>query len=79
MKNPPILISILGFFAALAGFGFLFFGLRVLGSTGSVPSVTCRSSSMSGCGVGWRSPPGSSGSSPPAGSGRSSRGHASSR
>jgi hypothetical protein len=31
MKNPPILISILGFFAALAGFGFLFFGLRVLG------------------------------------------------
>ena len=31
MKNPPILISILGFFAALAGFGALFFGLRVLG------------------------------------------------
>jgi hypothetical protein len=31
MKNPPILISVLGFFAALAGFGFLFFGLRVLG------------------------------------------------
>jgi hypothetical protein len=31
MKNPPILISILGFFAALAGFGYLFFGLRVLG------------------------------------------------
>ena len=31
MKNPPILISIIGFFAALAGFGFLFFGLRVLG------------------------------------------------
>jgi hypothetical protein len=31
MKNPPILISVLGFFAALAGFGYLFFGLRVLG------------------------------------------------
>ena len=31
MKNPPILISVLGFFAALAGLGFLFFGLRVLG------------------------------------------------
>ncbi len=31
MKNPPILISVIGFFAALAGFGFLFFGLRVLG------------------------------------------------
>jgi predicted flap endonuclease-1-like 5' DNA nuclease len=31
MKNPPILVAVLGFFAALAGFGFLFFGLRVLG------------------------------------------------
>ena len=31
MKNPPILIAIIGFFAALAGFGFLFFGLRVIG------------------------------------------------
>jgi hypothetical protein len=31
MKNPPILISVIGFFAALAGFGYLFFGLRVLG------------------------------------------------
>ena len=31
MKNPPILISIIGFFAALAGFGFLFCGLRALG------------------------------------------------
>ncbi len=31
MKNPPILVSIIGFFAALAGFGYLFFGLRVLG------------------------------------------------
>jgi len=31
VKNPPILISVLGFFAALAGFSFLFFGFRVLG------------------------------------------------
>ena len=31
MRNPPILISVLGFFSALAGFGYLFFGLRVLG------------------------------------------------
>ena len=31
MKNPPILIAVLGFFGALAGFGFLFFGLRALG------------------------------------------------
>ena len=31
MKNPPILIAVIGFFAALAGFGLLFFGLRVLG------------------------------------------------
>ncbi len=31
MKNPPILISVLGFFAALAGFAWLFLGLRILG------------------------------------------------
>ena len=31
MKNPPILRSVLGFFGVLAGFGYLFFGLRVLG------------------------------------------------
>ena len=31
MKNPPILISVIGFFAAMAGFGWLFFGLRLLG------------------------------------------------
>ena len=31
MRNPPVLISVIGFFAALAGFGFLFYGLRVLG------------------------------------------------
>ena len=31
MKNPPILIAVLGFFAAVAGFGWLFLGLRILG------------------------------------------------
>jgi cytochrome c oxidase subunit IV len=31
MRNPPILISVIGFFALLAGFGFLFVGLRALG------------------------------------------------
>ena len=31
MRNPPILISVLGFFAALAGFAWLFVGLRILG------------------------------------------------
>ena len=31
MKNPPILISVLGFFAGLAGVSFLIFGFRVLG------------------------------------------------
>jgi len=31
MRNPPILVSVIGFFALLAGFGYLFFGLRVLG------------------------------------------------
>jgi len=31
VRNPPILVSVLGFFAALAGVSFVFFGLRVLG------------------------------------------------
>jgi hypothetical protein len=31
VKNPPILISVIGFFGALAGFGWLFVGLRILG------------------------------------------------
>jgi hypothetical protein len=31
MKNPPILISVIGFFAALAGFSWLFLGFRLLG------------------------------------------------
>jgi uncharacterized membrane protein (DUF2068 family) len=44
MRNPPILISVIGFFGALAGFAFLFFGLRVLGfdwfgAFGDLPAV----------------------------------------
>jgi len=31
MKNPPILISVLGFFGALAGFAWLILGIRLLG------------------------------------------------
>jgi cytochrome c oxidase subunit IV len=31
MKNPPILIAVIGFFAALAGFAWLFIGLRMIG------------------------------------------------
>src|SRR3954454_16470219 len=31
MSNPPILISVLGFFGALAGFYWLYLGLRLLG------------------------------------------------
>jgi cytochrome c oxidase subunit IV len=31
MRNPPVLISVIGFFAAIAGFAFLFAGLRFLG------------------------------------------------
>ena len=43
MKNPPILISVLGFFGAMAGFAWLFFGLRLLGfdwfgALGDVPA-----------------------------------------
>ncbi len=44
MRNPPILVSVIGFFAALAGFGYLFFGLRVLGfdwfgALGDLPAI----------------------------------------
>ena len=44
MRNPPVLVSVIGFFAALAGFGYLFFGLRVLGFDwfglfGDIPSL----------------------------------------
>ena len=31
MRNPPVMISVIGFFAALAGFGWFFFGLSLLG------------------------------------------------
>jgi predicted flap endonuclease-1-like 5' DNA nuclease len=31
MKNPPILVAVLGFFAALAGFGFIIMGFRLVG------------------------------------------------
>jgi hypothetical protein len=44
VRNPPILVSVIGFFAALAGFGFLFWGLRTLGfdwfgALGDIPAV----------------------------------------
>ena len=47
MRNPPILISVIGFFAMLAGFGYLFFGLRVLGfdwfgALGDLPELRAR-------------------------------------
>jgi hypothetical protein len=31
MKNPPILISVIGFFGVLAGFYWIYLGLRLLG------------------------------------------------
>ena len=31
MRNPPVLISVIGFFGAIAGFSMLFMGLRFLG------------------------------------------------
>jgi len=31
VRNPPVLISVIGFFAAMAGFGWLFVGLRMIG------------------------------------------------
>ncbi|HEX5828543.1 MAG TPA: hypothetical protein VFY23_13545 [Candidatus Limnocylindrales bacterium] len=31
MKNPPILISVIGFFGVMAGLAWLFLGLRLLG------------------------------------------------
>ena len=74
MRNPPILISVLGFFAMLAGFGYFFFGLRVLGFDwfgifGHLPKYESAAS-----GAGSRSASGSSGSSPRSACGRSSRG-----
>ena len=31
MRNPPVLVSVIGFFGAIAGFALLFLGLRMLG------------------------------------------------
>ena len=31
MRNPPILVSVIGFFGLMAGFSYLFIGLRALG------------------------------------------------
>ena len=31
MRNPPILVSVIGFFGAIAGFYWLYLGLRLLG------------------------------------------------
>ena len=31
MRNPPILISVIGFFGAMAGFAWIFIGLRMIG------------------------------------------------
>jgi len=44
MRNPPILISVLGFFGAMAGFAWLFFGFRLLGfdwfgALGAIPAL----------------------------------------
>ena len=44
MKNPPILISVLGFFVVMAGFAWLFLGMRLLGFDwfgvlGDIPAV----------------------------------------
>jgi hypothetical protein len=44
MKNPPILVSVLGFFVAIAGVSWLILGIRLLGfdwfgMLGDVPAV----------------------------------------
>ena len=31
MRNPPILVSVIGFFAAIAGFYWIYLGLRIIG------------------------------------------------
>ena len=31
MRNPPIMVSVLGFFGAIAGFAWIYLGLRILG------------------------------------------------
>jgi hypothetical protein len=44
MRNPPILVSVIGFFGAIAGFYWLYLGLRLLGfdwfgALGDLPST----------------------------------------
>lgn len=44
MKNPPVLVSVLGFFVAMAGFAWLFLGLRLIGfdwfgTLGDIPAL----------------------------------------
>lgn len=61
MRNPPILISVLGFFGLMAGFGWLFLGLRLIGFDwfgvlGDIPAL--ESTGLWGwlavaCGVAW--------------------------
>ena len=61
MRNPPILVSVIGFFALLAGFGYLFFGLRVLGfdwcgalgDLEAIESVGLWGWLAVGAGIGW--------------------------
>ena len=61
MRNPPILISVIGFFGLLAGFAYLFLGLRALGFDwfgvlGDLPafeSVGLWGWLMIGAGVAW--------------------------
>ena len=58
MKNPPILISVIGFFAALAGFAWFFWGLRILGFDWFGVLGDCRRSSSPDSGAGSPSPAG---------------------
>ena len=44
MRNPPVLVSVIGFFGAIAGFAMLFGGIRLLGFDwfgifGDIPSL----------------------------------------
>jgi hypothetical protein len=61
VRNPPILVSVLGFFAMLAGFAYFFFGLRalgfdwfgLLGDLPSLESVGLWGWLAVGAGLGW--------------------------
>jgi cytochrome c oxidase subunit IV len=44
MRNPPILVSVIGFFGAIAGFYWIYLGIRLLGfdwfgALGDIPQV----------------------------------------